>query len=126
MQSIKFAVVFCFKKQKPRLIFKQYNWLNSKTRTLCSFHCFVLPVCLCFCVAGLAVNEIVSRCLVNNFVHFHRYVWRGNTFFKKGKFYFSLCCFSLYGWVSIIKSTARVSSMLILNTKCTLDTCQNN
>ena len=53
-------MVFFFKKRKLRLIFKQYNWLNSKTITLCSIHRFVLLVCLRFCVTGLAMNEICN------------------------------------------------------------------
>ena len=44
--------------------------------TLCSFHRFVLLVCLRVCVAGLAMNEIVLCWPVTDLVHFHRYVWQ--------------------------------------------------
>ena len=63
-------MAFCFKKRKPLLIFKQYNWFNSKTITLCSFHRFVLLVCLRFRVAGLTMNEIVSCWPVNDVCSF--------------------------------------------------------
>ena len=43
---------------------------------MCSFHRFVLLVCLRYCVAGLAMNEIVLCWPVNDFVRFHRYVWQ--------------------------------------------------
>ena len=69
-------MVFCCNKRKPWLIFRQYNWFNSKTITLCSFHCSVLLVCLCVCVAGIAMNKRISCWPVNDFVHFHRYVWQ--------------------------------------------------
>ena len=67
---------FIVKKRKPRLIFKQCNWFNSKLITLCCFHRFVLLVCLRFFVAGLAMNETVSCRLVNDFVRFHHCVWQ--------------------------------------------------
>ena len=79
LQSGKFAVVFCFKKWKPRPIFKQYNWFNSKTITLCSFHRFVLLVCL----TGLVMNEIVSCRPVNDFVNVF-IATCGNTFKEEG------------------------------------------
>ena len=70
-------VFFCFKKWKPRLIFKQCAICSiAKAITSCSFHRFVLLVCLRACVAGLAMNEIVSCVPVNDFVRFHRYLWQ--------------------------------------------------
>ena len=56
--------------------FKQYNWLNNKTITLCFSHRFILLVCIRFRVAGLEMNEIVSCGPVNDFVRFHRCVWQ--------------------------------------------------
>ena len=47
-------MAFRFKRRKPRLIFKQYNWLNSKT----------------------AINGIVLSLSVNDFVCFHYYAWQ--------------------------------------------------
>ena len=70
-------VFFCFKKWKPRLIFKQCAICSiAKAITSCSFHRFVLLVCLRACVAGLAMNEIVSCVPVSDFICFHRYLWQ--------------------------------------------------
>ena len=104
LQSSKFAVVFCFKKRKPRLIFKQCNWPNSKTISLCSFHCFVLLVCLHFRVAGLAMNEIVSCWPVNDFVRFHRYVCQ-NLKAIKNLFKYKRICFSIAVKTSNLEAT---------------------